>query len=179
MGYWCEPCGRRKAIYHCQWSTQLMVDFSPNALVCDIESDSFTDSSSSTLSDSNCPANFFVLFCFVFLMALSKTWDTHLLAATDGGLRNMRLILLLFCFVLFGSSKLQLRDLWSDCYNGSKKHIIVSIVCSFALLLIPSQHFFVSTFYKTCANYIMLFVSEVCAALILRWVWITKTSLLL
>lgn len=50
------------------------------ALVCDIESDSFTDSSSTTLSDSNCPAN---SFCFGFLMALNKTWDMHLLEAID------------------------------------------------------------------------------------------------
>lgn len=50
------------------------------ALVCDIESDSFTDSSSTTLSDSNCPAK---SFCFGFLMALNKMWDMHLLAAID------------------------------------------------------------------------------------------------
>lgn len=58
-----------------------MVDFSPDALVCDIESDSFTDSSASTLSDSNCPASFFI--CLAFPMASNKMWDVHLLATSD------------------------------------------------------------------------------------------------
>lgn len=37
------------------------------ALVCDIESDSLTDSSSTTLSDSNCPANSFCFGSFSWL----------------------------------------------------------------------------------------------------------------
>lgn len=38
-------------------------------------SDPFTDSSSTTLSDSNCSAN---SLCFAFLTALNKTWDSLL-----------------------------------------------------------------------------------------------------
>ncbi len=55
------------------------------ALVCDIESDSFTDSTSTTLSDLKCPAN---SFCFGFLIALNKMWDMHLLAGVDAAAKT-------------------------------------------------------------------------------------------
>lgn len=65
------------------------------ALVCDIESDSFTDSSSTTLSDSNCPAN---SFSFGFPMAL-KTRDMHSLAAVDAAAKSS--CSSCFCFARF------------------------------------------------------------------------------
>lgn len=66
--------------------------FKHSALVCDTASDSFTDSSSTTLSDSNCSAN---SLCFAFHTALNKTWDS-LLHVTASAAAKTRLAQLCF-----------------------------------------------------------------------------------
>lgn len=95
------------------------------ALVCDIESDLFTDSSSTTLSDSNCPAN---SFSFGFPMAL-KTRDMHSLAAVDAAAKSS--CSSCFCFARFlvphqqwnaeNESADIIASLWSYWYNSSRK----------------------------------------------------------
>lgn len=92
---------QRKVIYHCQWSTSLLrVDFSPNAVLWSVI---LRVIHSLTHPQLLCQiqivsANF---FCFCFLMALNKTWNMHLLAATDTAAKTLSgFVLLWFLYLI-------------------------------------------------------------------------------